>query len=39
VITVHLLMDHPQANLQPGSVLLFTLNNRLTLVAPSTTGN
>ena len=38
-ITVHLLMDHPQANLQPGSVLLFTLTNRLTLVAPSLTGN
>ena len=39
VVTVHLLMDHPQANLQPGSVLLFTLDNRLTLVAPSATGN
>jgi hypothetical protein len=39
VITVHLLMDHPQASLQPGSVLLFTLNDRLTLVAPSATGN
>jgi hypothetical protein len=39
VITVHLLMDHPQANLQPGSVLLFTLDNRLTLVASSATGN
>jgi hypothetical protein len=39
VVTVHLLMDHPQANLQPGSVLLFTLNSRLTLVAPSATGN
>jgi hypothetical protein len=39
VITVHLLLDHPQASLQPGSVLLFTLNSRLTLVAPSATGN
>ena len=39
VITVHLLMNHPQASLQPGSVLLFTLNSRLTLVAPSATGN
>jgi hypothetical protein len=38
-ITVHLLMDHPQANLQPGSVLLFTLSNRLTLVTPNATGN
>jgi hypothetical protein len=34
-VTVHLLMDHPQANLQPGSVLLFTLSNRLSLVAPN----
>ena len=34
-VTVHLLMDHPQANLQPGSVLLFTLSSRLSLVAPS----
>ena len=38
-VTVHLLMDHPQATLQPGSVLLFTLSNRLTLVAPIATGN
>ena len=38
-ITVHLLMDHPQANLEAGSVLLFTLSNRLTLVAPNATGN
>ncbi len=39
VVTVHLLMDHPQATLQPGSVLLFTLSDRLTLVAPASTGN
>jgi hypothetical protein len=38
-VTVHLLMDHPQADLQPGSVLLFTLTNRLSLVAPVATGN
>jgi hypothetical protein len=38
-VTVHLLMNHPQANLEPGSVLLFTLSNRLTLVAPNATGN
>lgn len=36
VITVHLLSDHPQANLEPGTVLLFSLNQRLNLV--STTG-
>ena len=38
-VTVHLLMDHPQATLEPGSVLLFTLSNRLSLVTPSATGN
>lgn len=30
-ITVHLLSDHPQARLEPGTVLLFTLNDRLNL--------
>ena len=34
-VTVHLLMDHPQANLQPGLVLLFTLSDRLSLVTPN----
>lgn len=34
-ITVHLLVDHPQADLQPGTVLLFSLNSRLNLVAAS----
>ena len=38
-VTVHLLMDHPQATLEPGAVLLFTLSNRLSLVAPSAMGN
>lgn len=33
LVTVHLLVDHPQANLKPGTVLLFSLNNRLTLTA------
>jgi hypothetical protein len=32
-ITVHLLTDHPQARLEPGTVLLITLNSRLNLVA------
>ena len=39
VITVHLLADHPQAVLEPGTVLLFTLNSRLNLVATNTQGN
>lgn len=38
-VTVHLLMDHPQATLEPGAVLLFTLSNRLSLVAPNSMGN
>jgi hypothetical protein len=37
-VTVHLLMDHPQATLEPGSVLLFTLSDRLSLVAPNQTA-
>lgn len=32
-ITVHLMMDHPQAVLEPGTVLLFTLTDPLNLVA------
>jgi len=32
VITVHLLMDHPQATLDDGTVLLFTLSEPLNLV-------
>ncbi len=39
VITVHLLMDHPQATLDDGAVLLFTLNEPLHLVAAAQTGN
>jgi hypothetical protein len=31
VITVHLLVTHPQANLEPGTVLLFTLTRPLNL--------
>jgi hypothetical protein len=38
-ITVHLLTDHPQARLEPGTVLLITLNSRLNLVATSTASN
>ena len=39
VITVHLLMDHPQATLDEGAVLLFTLNEPLHLVPAAQTGN
>jgi hypothetical protein len=38
-VTVHLLMDHPQARLESGSVLLFTLSDRLSLVPPAAAGN
>lgn len=38
-ITVHLLTDHPQARLEPGTVLLITLNSRLNLVATSSARN
>jgi len=38
-ITVHLLTDHPQARLEPGTVLLITLNSRLNLVATNTASN
>jgi hypothetical protein len=38
-ITVHLLTDHPQARLEPGTVLLITLNSRLNLVATTTATN
>jgi hypothetical protein len=38
-ITVHLLMDHPQATLDNGAVLLFTLDEPLHLVAAAQTGN
>jgi len=34
-VTVHLLMDHPQATLETGTVLLFTLTQPLNLVATS----
>ena len=38
-ITVHLLTDHPQADLEPGTVLIFSLNDRLSLQAPNMPGN
>jgi hypothetical protein len=39
VISVHLLMSHPQATLESGTVLLFTLSEPLNLVAAAPTGN
>lgn len=39
VITAHLLVSHPQATLDHGTVLLFTLNEPLNLVPATQTGN
>lgn len=39
VVTVHLLVDHPQADLEPGTTLMFTLTEPLSLVAAANTGN
>ncbi|HEY2860345.1 MAG TPA: hypothetical protein VGJ21_18130 [Terracidiphilus sp.] len=38
-ITVHILTDHSDATLEPGAVMLFTLDNRLDLQAATPTGN
>ncbi len=38
-VTVHLLVSHPQANLEPGTSLVFTLTEPLNLVAANPTGN
>jgi hypothetical protein len=37
-VTVHLLVSHPQATLEPGTVLLFTLTRPLNLVAQTNTA-
>jgi hypothetical protein len=39
IVTTHLLMSHPQATLEPGSVLLFTLTDRLSLTPANPSGN
>jgi hypothetical protein len=31
VVTTHLMVDHPQATLEPGSTLLFTLTEPMNL--------
>jgi hypothetical protein len=39
VVTAHLLISHPQATLERGTVLLFTLTQPLNLVAPTSTAS
>jgi hypothetical protein len=39
VVTTHLLVSHPQATLENGTVLVFTLTHRLTLVPATAGGN
>jgi len=39
VVTTHLLVDHPQATLEPGAFLEFTLTDTLTLTPGAATGN
>jgi type IV secretory pathway VirB10-like protein len=39
VVTTHLLVSHPQATLEPGTVLLFTLTEPLLMSAASRSGN
>jgi hypothetical protein len=39
LITVHLLVSHPQANLEPGTTLMFSLTQPLNLVPTNPTGN
>jgi hypothetical protein len=38
-ITVHLLVNHPQATLESGTVLMFTLTEPLDMVAGTSSGN
>jgi hypothetical protein len=39
LVTTHLLVDHPQATLEPGTTLLFTLTDPLFMAAPAPSGN
>jgi hypothetical protein len=39
VITVHLLLDHPQAHLEANTELVFTLTQQLNLVPANTASN
>jgi hypothetical protein len=38
-VTVHLMVSHPQATLEPGTTLLFTLTEPVNMVATNTPGN
>lgn len=38
-VTAHLMLDHSEANLEPGTVLIFSLNDRLNLQPSGTAGN
>ena len=38
-VTAHLLISHPQATLEPGTVLLFSLSEPLQLVPAGSSGN
>ena len=38
-VTVHQMVSHPQATLEPGTTLMFTLTEPLNLVAAAPTGN
>jgi hypothetical protein len=39
VVTTHLLVSHPQATLEPGTTLLFTLTEPLQMTPPNMSGN
>jgi hypothetical protein len=39
VVTTHLLVNHPQANLETGSYLMLTLTEQVRLVAEGSQGN
>jgi hypothetical protein len=38
-VTAHLLISHPQATLEPGTVLIFSLSQPLLLEATGASGN
>jgi hypothetical protein len=39
VVTAHLLISHPQARLDPGTVLIFTLSEPLQMAPAAASGN
>ncbi|MFZ1084297.1 MAG: hypothetical protein WAN35_04960 [Terracidiphilus sp.] len=39
VVTAHLLISHPQATLEPGTILVFTLSDRLMMAPAAAPGN